>query len=111
MAWEYKGLLLPAPVPVDWAVSHAALPHAHLPPDGPPRLYFSSRDEWGRSHIGSAELDVTPTEAAVRVDPHPLLDPGKPLAVAAPVGALGRRRGRGLRLRRLGHRLGLSLAG
>ncbi len=76
MAWEYRGLLLPAPVPVDWAVSHAALPHAHVLPDGRPRLYFSSRDEWGRSYIGSAELDLLSAQAAVRVNPRPLLAPG-----------------------------------
>lgn len=76
MAWEYRGLLLPTPVPVDWAVSHAALPHAHVSPDGRPRLYFSSRDEWGRSHIGGADIEVSPTSAEVRVSPQPLLDPG-----------------------------------
>jgi hypothetical protein len=77
VAWEYKGLLLPAPVSVDWAASHAALPHAHVLPDGNPRLYFSSRDEWGRSHIGSADLDLSSTQARAQVKPRSLLAPGK----------------------------------
>jgi hypothetical protein len=76
VSWEVKGLLLPAPVAVDWAVSHAALPHAHILPDGRPRLYFSSRDEWGRSHIGSADIDLSSTQACAEVKPRSLLAPG-----------------------------------
>ena len=75
MVWERKGLLLPAPLPVAWAVSHAALPHAHALTDGSARIYFSSRDEHGRSHIGRADLDLArPSEA--RIAPEPLLRPG-----------------------------------
>jgi hypothetical protein len=76
VSWDYRGLLLPAPVPVDWAVSHAALPHAHALPEGTLRLFFSSRDERVRSHIGAADLELSGGEAQVHVRPEPLLDPG-----------------------------------
>jgi hypothetical protein len=76
MPWDNRGLLLPAPVPVDWAVSHAALPHVHVLPDGRPRLFFSSRDDHVRSHIGAADLDLSGRYPEVRVRPEPLLAPG-----------------------------------
>jgi hypothetical protein len=76
VTWDNRGLLLPAPVPVEWAVSHAALPHAHALPDGTLRIFFSSRDGRVRSHIGAADLDLSGDEPDVRVRPEPLLDPG-----------------------------------
>jgi hypothetical protein len=76
VTWDNRGLLLPAPVPVEWAVSHAALPHAHVLPDGTVRLFFSSRDERIRSHIGTADLDFSSDTPQARVRPEPLLDPG-----------------------------------
>jgi hypothetical protein len=53
--WEKQGLLLPAPPAVAWGVSHAALPIAR-PRQGEAEIYFSSRDQLGRSHIGRARL-------------------------------------------------------
>ena len=76
VTWDYRGLLLPAPVPLEWATTHAALPHAHVLPDGTVRLFFSSRDERVRSHIGAADLDLSGREPQVRLLPEPLLDPG-----------------------------------
>jgi hypothetical protein len=72
--WEQKGLLLPAPLSVPWAASHAALPHAHLLQDGRLGLFFSSRDEQGRSRIGRASLDLDSAE--VEVEDEPILEPG-----------------------------------
>src|SRR2546421_8908578 len=76
MVWEPKGLLLPAPLTVPWAVSHAALPHAHVLQDGRLRLFFSSRDERGRSQIGRAALDLGYPTIGARVDEEPILRPG-----------------------------------
>jgi hypothetical protein len=75
VGWRPKGLLLPAPPPVPWAVTHAAVPHAHRSDRGL-RLYFSSRDERGRSQIGCAELDIRGLGASVQVRCNPLLRPG-----------------------------------
>jgi hypothetical protein len=76
VVWEQKGLLLPAPLSVPWAASHAALPHAHARPDGELRLYFSARDDQGRSHVGRAELELASSESDVRVSADPVLVPG-----------------------------------
>jgi predicted GH43/DUF377 family glycosyl hydrolase len=76
VAWQKKGLLLPAPLPVSWAVTHAALPHVQALSDGRLHLYFSSRDSKGRSQIGRAELDLDGIETEVRVADKPILEPG-----------------------------------
>lgn len=55
MVWLKQGLLLQAPLPVAWGVSHAALPVARAVGPGT-EIYFSSRDSEGRSHIGRAIL-------------------------------------------------------
>ncbi len=68
------GLLLPAPVAVPWAVSHAALPVVTEALDGL-ELLFSARDSEGRSHIGAATLDLA-RGSAVPEGGEPLLSPG-----------------------------------
>lgn len=65
--WQQRGLLLSAPLALPWATSHAALPHALPLGAGDVRVYFSSRDERGRSHIGRADVDLASAEAVVRV--------------------------------------------
>lgn len=76
MQWEQRGQLLSAPLPVDWARSHAALPHASLLPNGRVRLYLSARDDLGRSHIGFGDFDPAEGTADVAMHPSPILDPG-----------------------------------
>jgi hypothetical protein len=71
--WQKQGLLLPAPLPVSWATSHAALPIAHPAEDGRLRVYYSARDERNRARIGAA--DVEPGGGAEHFA-HPLLDLG-----------------------------------
>jgi hypothetical protein len=74
--WEQRGRLLPAPLPVEWAKSHAALPHACPLPDRRVRTYLSARDELGRSHIGFADFDPAAHDGELTVSPSPILDPG-----------------------------------
>lgn len=76
IAWQQKGLLLAAPLPIPWAVSHAALPHADPIGDGRVHLYFSSRDEQGRSHIGRAGVDLASPQAAAQICDQAILRPG-----------------------------------
>jgi hypothetical protein len=76
VVWQQNGLLLPAPVRVRWAVSHAAVPHAHTLADDKLGLFFSSRDERGRAHIGRADLEFAGRSASVRVHAEPVLRPG-----------------------------------
>jgi hypothetical protein len=74
VTWEKQGLLVPAPPPLPWAASHAALPVARVAADGV-ELYFSSRDAQGLAHVGRARLthDLSGVDS---YDPEPLLGPG-----------------------------------
>jgi hypothetical protein len=74
VTWEKQGLLVPAPPPLPWAASHAALPVTRAVGDEV-ELYFSSRDEEGRAHVGRARLthDLNDVDS---YDPEPLLGPG-----------------------------------
>jgi hypothetical protein len=53
--WSRQGLLVPAPAPVEWARSHAALPVPEERDDQTVRVYFAARDERGRSRIGHVD--------------------------------------------------------
>ncbi|HWJ31699.1 MAG TPA: hypothetical protein VNR59_05095 [Gaiellaceae bacterium] len=77
MRWEQRGQLLPAPLPVEWATSHAALPHASPLADDLVRVYLSARDQAGRSHIGYADFDPAEPTPAIAASPRPILDPGR----------------------------------
>jgi hypothetical protein len=72
--WQKKGLLLSAPPPVRWGVSHAALPVVRSVA-GVAELYFSSRDAQGRSHIGRAIL-APDLVGELSFESEPLLGPG-----------------------------------
>ena len=74
-AWGPGAVVIPAPPRVPWGVSHAALPATHVDSEGSLWVYFSSRDERGRSHIGRAQLDPA-GDAEPRFDPDPVLSPG-----------------------------------
>jgi hypothetical protein len=75
--WQKQGLLVPAPPPLPWAASHAALPVADPNEDGRLRLYFSSRDARGRSHIGAAVVDLEAESGPeVSFAPEPVIAPG-----------------------------------
>jgi hypothetical protein len=69
------GRLMDAPPPLSWAVSHASVPLVSANGDGTYRLFFSSRDGHGRSHVGSAVLDLE-REQVSGYEPEPLLAPG-----------------------------------
>ena len=76
MRWSRRGLLLPAPIGFDWAVSHAALPVAVPLGGNRIRLFFSARDDRGRSQIGRAELDLGLPDAAPEISREPVLGLG-----------------------------------
>jgi hypothetical protein len=71
-------LLLHAPGPQSWAVSHAALPAVSgIDGDGF-WLYYSPRDEAGRAHVARARVNATDTGLSIdRHDPEPVLSPGR----------------------------------
>lgn len=74
MRWEKKGILLPAPPPVDWATSHLMVPVADVQ-DGELTVYFGARDAEGRSRIGRARVDLD--SGSAEYDPEPVLHLGE----------------------------------
>jgi hypothetical protein len=56
MRWVKRGLLVPSPPPISWGATHAMVPFVE-PRGRVVRLYFSSRDEAGRSVTGFADFD------------------------------------------------------
>jgi hypothetical protein len=76
MPWAKRGVLLGPPHHLSWSASHAAVPTIDVG-DGSVRLYFTSRDAAGRSHIAAATVDLdgqTPPE----IQPEPVVSPGPP---------------------------------
>jgi hypothetical protein len=75
--WERRGLVLAGPpAGLEWAKSHVALPAAIPKQDSRIRLFFSTRDERGRSHVGRADLILDAPARELTVDPVPVLAPG-----------------------------------
>lgn len=56
--------------------SHAALPTPMQVKDSLYRIYFSSRDERNRSHVGYFDVDLENPERVLRVSEKPVLEPG-----------------------------------
>jgi hypothetical protein len=76
-AWRRRGLLIPAPTPQPWAVSHAALPTVHERGNGLFDVYYSPRDAAGRAHVARARvLADGETLTVVSFDDSPMLEPG-----------------------------------
>lgn len=74
MSWQKHGLLV-EPLGHGWSTSHAALPAPLLNPDGSLRVYLSTRDARGRSHIGRAHVQFDRGRATL--DTEPVLAPGR----------------------------------
>jgi hypothetical protein len=74
--WTKRGLVLTAAGQARWMSSHAALPIVDRDADAL-RLYFTSRDERGRSHIGVGDLHLWESGGRVSsIDLEPVLSPG-----------------------------------
>jgi hypothetical protein len=73
-AWTKKGLIFAANGKYDWLQTHAALPVLDHARDRY-RIYFSSRDERGRAHIGFFETDPK-FEQVTRVSERPVISLG-----------------------------------
>lgn len=58
MHWRKLGLIFQPPTQLLWARTHAQLPYAEPVAGGLHRIHFSSRDELGRSQIGSVLFDL-----------------------------------------------------
>lgn len=87
MRWNKEGLVLESSGQAPWMATHAALPALDLAA-APPRLYFTSRDAQGRSHIGRAEFDLDTDRRVTAIEPSPVLSPG-PLGAFDDAGVTG----------------------
>src|SRR4051812_19562548 len=75
-AWRRHGLIFRPDGRVGWMKSHATTPTArHLEGDVY-RVYFGSRDERNRSHVGFADVELGDRPVVVRVSERPSLAPG-----------------------------------
>lgn len=87
--WRKQGLLIPAPVPVAWATSHAMMPIADTSVEGVLRIWFTARDAEGRSQIGWADVAAGASgQHDIRYSEEPVLAPG-PLGAFDDAGAMG----------------------
>ena len=78
MRWTKLGQVCTGEGHVTWAATHAALPIVEPVAGSEVRVYFSARDEDGRSHIGVGELDLDRPSGGLRVGAVPVLRPGCP---------------------------------
>jgi len=74
--WRKMGLLLPAPVAIPWAVSHAMVPLVEQV-GNVEWLYFSARDERLRGRVGRVEIDLAKGAVIGAAPAKPLLDLGR----------------------------------
>ncbi|MEP7204102.1 MAG: hypothetical protein ABI894_15935 [Ilumatobacteraceae bacterium] len=75
--WEKLGRVFVPSGEDWWALSHASTPTVSWNLDGTLRVYFSARDEGGRSHIGSVVLAPDQGFRVIEVDHEPVLSPGQ----------------------------------
>ena len=86
MRWVKRGIVVPSSPPVSWGFSHAMVPFVQQRADGV-RLYFSVRDDAGRSVTGYADFDPREPDS-IQYAEQPLLRPG-PLGAFDDSGAMG----------------------
>jgi hypothetical protein len=75
--WKKAGVVVPAPPPLAWARSHAALPVPRSLSQGETELYFSTRDERGRSYVAKAVFAAGKDLTDPEYSPVPVLEPGQ----------------------------------
>lgn len=75
-AWEKYGLIFRPDTSQAWMRSHAAVPTPLQLAGSVYRVYFSSRDDQNRSHIGFFDIDLKAPDRIIRTASQPLLAPG-----------------------------------
>jgi hypothetical protein len=75
MQWTKRGAIFVPSRQAPWIGTHAALPVV-LRLDGRDRVYFTSRDGAGRSHIGSFDVDPRDPECIQTISEASLIQPG-----------------------------------
>jgi hypothetical protein len=78
VSWRKQGVLIDAPTGIPWSRSHAAVPHVDVRSDDELRIYFTTRDERGRSQIARAEVRGELRRENLELDAVPVLQSGPP---------------------------------
>ena len=76
MSWRKLGLLFVAEGQNDWMRSHAAHPQALHLGASIYRIFFSTRDREGRSHIAYLDVDIENPKHILSLSEEPVLSPG-----------------------------------
>jgi hypothetical protein len=77
LAWVKHGLIFRPDASKAWMRTHASIPTLLQLDDSLYRVYFASRDQDKRSHIGYFEVDLTSPSTVLRVSAEPVLSPGQ----------------------------------
>ncbi len=76
MAWEKLGLVFRPERDIGWGKSHATAPTPIQLDSGHWRVFFASRDEAQRSHVGWFDIDLDDPSRLLGTADKPLLSPG-----------------------------------
>ena len=76
ITFEKRGLIFRPDSSLPWSRSHAAVPTPFQLEGSRYRVYFASRDESRRSHVGWFDLDLERPDAVLESSPMPVLTPG-----------------------------------
>lgn len=88
MRWRKLGRIFVADRHSDWLHSHAMLPIARPQGDYRYRIYFTPRDQLGRSNVSWLDVDIRNPTTVLRLSERPLLEPG-PVGSFDDRGAIG----------------------
>lgn len=75
--WGKRGLVIQPDKRLPWMMTHCMVPTPQLLDDGLIRIYFSGRDQWNRSNIGFAVLDLNEDGKLLEYSVEPVLVPGE----------------------------------
>jgi hypothetical protein len=76
MMWQKLGLIFKATGEQEWMRSHASAPLALCLGGDLYRVYFATRDDGNRSHIGFVEFDINVPHEILKVSSEPVIAPG-----------------------------------
>ncbi|MHC8492109.1 glycoside hydrolase family protein [Thalassospira sp. SM2505] len=76
IVWQKLGLIFTPDSSLSWSKSHASLPVPLQINDSLYRVFYASRDENNRSHVGSFDIDLKRPTEVLAVSKRPVLAPG-----------------------------------
>lgn len=74
--WDKLGLIYAPDTKKRWMKSHCQLPVADCISGSRYRVYYASRDDFQRSHVGYVEIDLANPTKVLDVSSEPVLEPG-----------------------------------